>query len=227
MLPLLLVDPTSIVAFRPVSWVTIVVAYLLGSIPFGLILAKWVRGVDLRQFGSGNIGAANAVRAMGRGWGLVAFALDFLKGWAPVFFAAHFAHEEVQRLPLLMVLCGTAAVLGHCFSIYLRFRGGKGVATGCGAIVAINPLIFVAGGIVWLITVLTTRYVGFASIMMGVTFPIATWFLVGESERALLIGAVLLTVLILIRHRSNLQRMMAGTEPRAGEKRPHPARPHG
>lgn len=215
--------------FRPLSWVAIVAAYLLGSIPFGLLLAKWIRGVDLRQFGSGNIGAANAVRAMGRGWGFVAFALDFLKGWGPVFFCAHFIDEDPKMLPLLLVVCGTAAVLGHCYSIYLGFRGGKGVATGCGAIVAIDPRIFLAGGVVWLITLFTTRYVGLASIMMGLTFPIATWFLAGESERALLIGATLLTFLILVRHRSNLQRMMAGTEPRAGAKQPpsHAAKPHG
>lgn len=206
--------------FHPLSWGAVAAAYLLGSIPFGLVLAKWVRGVDLRQFGSGNIGAANAVRAMGRAWGFVAFALDFLKGWGPVFYCAHFAGEDPRMVPLLLVVCGTASVLGHCYSIYLGFRGGKGVATGCGAIVAIDPRIFVAGGIVWLITLFTTRYVGLASIMMGLTFPIATWFLAGESERALLIGASLLTLLILVRHRSNLKRMMAGTEPRAGEKHP-------
>jgi glycerol-3-phosphate acyltransferase PlsY len=227
--PILSLPADAAFVFRPLSWAVIAAAYLLGSIPFGLVLAKWIRGVDLRQFGSGNIGAANAVRAMGRGWGLVAFALDFLKGWAPVFFCAHYAGEDPRLVPLLLVVCGTAAVLGHCYSIYLGFRGGKGVATGCGAIVAIDPRIFLAGGVVWLVTLFTTRYVGLASIMMGLTFPIATWFLADESERALLIGSTLLTVLILVRHRSNLQRMLAGTEPRAGSKpsSSHAAKPHG
>lgn len=225
----LIASPASSLLSRPPAWTAIVAAYLLGAVPFGLVLAKWIKGVDLREFGSGNIGAANAVRAMGRGWGMLAFALDFLKGWAPVFFCYLAVRDEPSLLPMLQVLVGTAAVLGHCFSIYLGFRGGKGVATGCGAIVAIDPRIFLAGGIVWVVTKLTTRYVGLASIMMGLTFPVATWFLVGESERELLIGACLLALLILIRHRSNIQRMLAGTEPRAGEERnpPPAARPNG
>ena len=211
------------------AWAAVVVAYLLGSVPFGLLLAKAVKGVDLRQFGSGNIGAANAVRAMGRKWGIFAFALDFLKGFVPVL-ACRWVTSDAKQLATLQVLVGTAAVLGHCYSIYLRFHGGKGVATGCGAIVAIDPLIFLAGGCVWLITLFTTRYVGLASILMGIAFPIAVFFRADGSERELLIGASLLTLLILIRHRSNIQRMLAGTEPRAGEKpraSSEIARPHG
>jgi acyl phosphate:glycerol-3-phosphate acyltransferase len=210
---------------EPLAWAAIVGAYLLGSVPFGLLIARRVKGVDLRRIGSGNIGASNAVRAMGRKWGLSVFALDFLKGWAPVLAVAHvgFAREIV---PLLQVLVGTAAVLGHCYSIYLRFTGGKGVATGCGAIVAIEPLVFVAGGLVWLLVRYTTRYLGLASILMGATFPLAAWAL--DDTRELVVGSSLLTVLILVRHRSNIRRMLAGTEPRAGEKTDPTeiARPH-
>jgi glycerol-3-phosphate acyltransferase PlsY len=215
----------------PLAWAAIVGAYLLGSVPFGLLIAKRVKGVDLRRFGSGNIGASNAVRAMGKGWGLCVFALDFLKGWAPVLAVAHVGYGR-EIVALLQVLVGTAAVLGHCFSIYLRFTGGKGVATGCGAIVAIEPLVFLAGGLVWLVTRYTTRYLGLASILMGATFPLAVWTkseVTGKNEPELLVGACLLTVLILVRHRSNIRRMLAGTEPRAGEKSDptQAARPHG
>lgn len=215
----------------PVAWAAVAVAYLLGAIPFGLLIAMRVKGVDLRRFGSGNIGASNAVRALGRKWGLSVFALDFLKGLVPVL-ACRWIDVPADRVLLLQVLVGTAAVLGHCYSIYLRFTGGKGVATGCGAIIAVEPLVFVAGGLVWLMTRYTTRYLGLASILMGATFPIAAWVegeITKQPKPELLVGASLLTILILVRHRSNIQRMLAGTEPRAGEK-PDPskvARPHG
>jgi len=235
-LPLLLVAlagdalPVSALAFSlpPAAWVVIVAAYLVGAIPFGLLIAKRVSGIDLRQFGSGNIGTSNAVRAMGRRWGFVVFSLDFLKGFAPVL-ACRFLFRG-HDYALLQVLTGTAAVLGHCYPIYLRFRGGKGVATGCGAIVAIDPLVFISGGVVWLVTRLVTRYAGLASIMMGIGFPIATFVLDrvrGEQRPELLVGSSLLTLLIIVRHRSNMRRMLRGTEPRIGEKfENHPAARH-
>lgn len=208
---------------RATVWVMIGVAYLLGSVPFGLILARWVKGVDLRTIGSGNIGATNAVRAMGRGWGFTVFGLDFLKGFVPVFLAPRLLEHSFAEGEFLAVLVGTASVLGHCYPIYLAFQGGKGVATGCGAIVAIEPLVFVAGGVVWLLTRLATGYAGLASILMGVAFPVAAWFLGWPERRALVVGAVLLMALILVRHRSNVQRMIDGTEPNARRKGPAPA----
>ena len=119
----------------------------------------------------------------------------------------------------LAVACGAAAVLGHCFPLYLRFQGGKGVATGCGALVALDVRIFLAGAVVWLATAALTRFAGLASILMGVAFPVAAWFLAGDARPELTWGAGLLTVLILLRHRSNISRMLAGTEPRMGAKR--------
>jgi acyl phosphate:glycerol-3-phosphate acyltransferase len=205
----------------PSAWIVIAVAYLIGAVPFGLLIAKRVSGIDLRSFGSGNIGTSNAVRAMGRRWGFVVFLLDFLKGFLPVVACYGLVGDRPETLDLLQVLTGTAAVLGHCYPIYLGFRGGKGVATGCGAIVAINVWIFVSGGLVWLITRFTTRYAGLASIMMGITFPIATWIIdriMGLHRPELLVGSFLLTILILVRHRSNIVRMLKGTEPRIGEK---------
>ena len=116
------------------------------------------------------------------------------------------------------VLAGAAAVVGHCFPIYLGFRGGKGVATGCGALLGLDWRLFAIGGAVWLAVLLISRYVGLASILMGVTFPVAAGFLFGPSHPAVF-GAGALLLLILIRHRSNMARMLAGTEPKAFQSR--------
>jgi len=213
--------PAGELVLLPSAWIIVATAYLIGAVPFGLLIAKRVSGIDLREFGSGNIGTSNAVRAMGRRWGFVVFLLDFLKGFLPVVACYRLVGEHSETLDLLQVLTGTAAVLGHCYPVYLGFRGGKGVATGCGAIVAINVWVFVSGGVVWLVTRFTTRYAGLASIMMGITFPIATWVIdriLGLHRPELLVGSLLLTILILVRHRSNMKRMLKGTEPRIGEK---------
>jgi acyl phosphate:glycerol-3-phosphate acyltransferase len=205
----------------PSAWIVVTLAYLVGAIPFGLLITKRVAGIDLRTFGSGNIGTSNAVRAMGRRWGFVVFCLDFVKGFLPVLACRWLVADHTETVPLLQVLTGTAAVLGHCFPIYLGFRGGKGVATGCGAIIAIDYRVFLCGGIVWLVTRLATRYAGLASIMMGITFPITVLVLdriQDERHPELLAGSLLLLLLILVRHRSNMRRMLQGTEPHIGEK---------
>jgi glycerol-3-phosphate acyltransferase PlsY len=204
---------------EPKVWAVMVCAYLLGAVPFGLIFARWLKGIDLRTFGSGNIGATNAIRAMGRPMGYVVFALDFLKGFAPVLITKMIVEGNSSDVEFVQVLVGTAAVLGHCYSIYLRFTGGKGVATGCGAIVAIDWRVFVAGSIVWLLTRLVTGYAGLASILMGVAFPVAAWYLGWPARRALVVGAVLLMLLIIVRHRGNIHRMLSGTEPNARHKK--------
>jgi glycerol-3-phosphate acyltransferase PlsY len=204
---------------EPTAWIVIVGAYLLGAVPFGLILARWLKGIDLRTFGSGNIGTTNAVRALGRRWGFVVFALDFLKGFAPVLAAPLVIPTAEGDIEFVQVMVGTASVLGHCYPVYLGFKGGKGVATGCGAIVAIEWRVFLAGGIVWLLTRLMTGYAGLASILMGVAFPLAAWYLGWPARRALVVGAVLLMLLIIVRHRGNISRMLSGTEPNARQKK--------
>ncbi len=214
----------------PWSWVAIAVAYLIGAIPFGLILARLVKGVDIRTIGSGNIGATNAIRAMGRKWGYLVFACDFLKGFLPAWIVMHVFDSTREDIELLQVLVGAAATLGHCYSPYLGFTGGKGVATGCGGIVALSWETFVAGGCVWLATRLMTGYAGLASILMGVTFPIVVAVMYGTHRQAMLVGATALALLIVWRHRGNIQRMLDGTEPNARKKRSDPppeARPHG
>jgi len=186
-------------------------SYLLGAVPFGLLIAR-AKGVDLRRVGSGNIGATNTSRALGRGWGFLAFGLDFGKGWVPV---GAFAVWAAPDDPILAVACGLAAVLGHCFPVYLRFRGGKGVATACGAMAALDPLVCALGGLVWVVALYGVRFVGVASMAMGATYPIAAYALHPERP-AVYLGAVLFAVLIVLRHHSNIARILAGTEPRAG-----------
>lgn len=193
-------------------------SYVLGSVPWGLVLVRLVKGVDLRKIGSGNIGATNAMRAAGKPVGLAVFALDFFKGWAAVAWIA----GELAAAPATSALatgCAAASVLGHCFPAWLAFRGGKGVATGCGALVAVDPLIWVVGGVVWLITLALSRYVGLASIGMGLAFPLAAWWRTSTSGPAPTIGAALLALLILIRHRSNMRRMLCGDEPKVFVKK--------
>ena len=194
-------------------------SYLLGSVPFGLVMAKMIKGVDLRQVGSGNIGATNAMRVLGKPLGLVAFLLDFAKGLVPTLVFAKYAPELSAKTPLLAEsLCGICAVVGHCFPLYLRFKGGKGVATGCGAIVGVAPLVFVASGLVWLLFLAGFRFVSLASIAMGVAFPIAAYFIVPGAP-AFAVSCLLLTLLVVIRHRANIGRLRAGTEPRIGASR--------
>ena len=183
----------------------LVVAYLLGSVPFGLLMCRYIKGVDLREHGSGNIGATNAMRILGKPLGLVAFLCDLGKGYVP---AAVLGGGDTQWA----VACGAAAVCGHVWPIYLRFKGGKAVATGCGVLLGILPMVVVYAGLAWIVTLLLFGYVSLSSIVMGLAFPIAAWQLGGDIS--LILGSSGLTLLILVRHRSNIGRLFAGTESR-------------
>ncbi|NOT29856.1 MAG: glycerol-3-phosphate 1-O-acyltransferase PlsY [Planctomycetes bacterium] len=201
------------------GWLALLASYLLGAIPFGLLLGKLVGGVDIRRQGSGNIGATNVGRALGRPWAITAFAFDCAKGWAPAFFLPLLLAAESPHA--LRVGCGFAAVCGHVWPLYLGFRGGKGVATLCGAVLAVDPMVFLGGGVVWLATLVGTRYVGLASMLMGLSFPfLAAWRLAGRAYAGEVIwGTALLSALVFVRHRANIGRMLAGTEPKAGRRR--------
>ncbi len=195
-------------------------SYLLGAVPFGLVMVRLIKGLDLRQVGSGNIGATNAMRVLGKPLGLLAFFLDAGKGLVPtLFFATHASALDGLLAGLAASLCGIAAVLGHCFPVYLGFKGGTGVATACGAVVGVDPLVFVAGGSVWILVLLTTRFVSLASIAMGIAFPIAAALLDGDKP-AFIGSCALLTLLILVRHRVNITRIREGSETRIGKKDP-------
>ncbi|MEW6073104.1 MAG: glycerol-3-phosphate 1-O-acyltransferase PlsY [Planctomycetota bacterium] len=214
---------TALLATAP-EWIALLASYLLGAVPFGLVLGYLVRGVDIRTAGSGNIGATNAGRVLGRPWAIVAFALDFAKGWAPAGLLAPWLSPPERPGLALAVLCGAAAVGGHVWPVYLRFRGGKGVATGCGVILALDPIVFLGGGLAWLATLALTRFVGLSSMVMGAAFPLIAAWRMGGSRYGLevVLGGAALAVLVLVRHRANIRRMLRGTEPRIGA--PHRAK---
>ncbi|MEX1025722.1 MAG: glycerol-3-phosphate 1-O-acyltransferase PlsY [Planctomycetota bacterium] len=197
----------------------VVGAYFLGSVPFGWLLGK-LRGIDVRHHGSCNIGATNVGRLLGKPWGLAAFLLDFGKGWLPSAFLAGQLGGAHEPSSTAAVLAGAAAVVGHVFPIYLGFRGGKAVATGCGALVGLDPRIFVVGGIAWLVVLATTRFVSLASMAMAVAFPCAAaWFARSSPYGAEVVwGAAALTGLVLLRHRANIARLVRGEEPKFGAR---------
>ena len=201
------------------GWACLLGSYLLGAVPFSFLLVRLIKGIDLRTVGSGNIGATNAMRVLGRPLGLLAFALDCLKGFAPAFLAGRFAAPE--EASSLAVLAGSAAVLGHVFPVYLGFRGGKAVATGCGAILGLDWAVFVGGGLVWLLLLGLGRMVSLASLGMCAAF-VGVALLRREpggygSEVA--VGCAALFLLVLVRHRTNIGRILRGEEPKVGQRR--------
>ena len=188
--------------------ILLVVAYLVGSLPFGLWLARR-EGVDLRATGSGNIGATNVLRTMGRLLAAVVLALDSSKGVLAVWLAQLLSGETD-----VMVGCAVAVVIGHIWPIWADFRGGKGVATAAGAWVLLAPVAVVWSAVVFGSMVATTRYVSVGSVAAALMVPLVTILLDGNPSTST--GAVVLAALIVWRHRSNLLRLVHGTEPRIG-----------
>ncbi|MBQ3337072.1 MAG: glycerol-3-phosphate 1-O-acyltransferase PlsY [Selenomonadaceae bacterium] len=188
------------------SWAGLVIAaYLIGSIPMGLIFGKLFWKKDLRQYGSHNIGATNAWRVIGRKAGLLIFIFDFLKGQLGVLLGAC-----MFASPGAMVLGGLFAMLGHMFPIFIGFKGGKGVATALGVIAALMPKVTVIVFIIWLVLTLLTRYVSVASIVAAVLTPIlAAAF---KEPIIYFLFALVAAVVIVFRHRENIQRLKAGHE---------------
>ena len=192
-------------------------SYLLGSIPFGLLIGK-AHGVDIREQGSGNIGATNLGRALGKRWAFAAFLLDFAKGILPVILTPAIIQEaqEADGLVVITILAGTASVLGHTFPLYLGFRGGKGVATTLGVITGVAPPATHLAGIVWLGVYLKTRIVSISSLATGATLPLGIWGteLLYEQTNfsARLIFSIAIAALIFLRHRTNIVRILKGEE---------------
>jgi glycerol-3-phosphate acyltransferase PlsY len=205
--------------------VTALAAYLLGSIPTGFLVAK-SRGIDIRKVGSGNIGATNVLRVLGRPAGFFVFGMDALKG----FIAARFIGVLVYKLLIgpvaedstteefLKITGGLFGILGHNYTCFLKFKGGKGIATSAGVALALLPLALGICFVVWVILLAITRYVSVASIVAACALPVAAW-LVARSSRTMIIVAAAIAVLAVYKHRSNIQRLMNGTENRIGKKR--------
>ncbi|WP_405751428.1 glycerol-3-phosphate 1-O-acyltransferase PlsY [Anaerovibrio slackiae] len=181
------------------------ISYLLGSIPNGLILGKAIWGVDLRQHGSKNIGATNAWRTIGKAGGISIFALDFLKGAVSAYLGLHLGGSELAG-----VLCGILAIAGHSWSVFLSFKGGKGVATGLGVIAALMPMVTLIVFAVWFAIVYFTGYVSLGSIVGAALVPILTLFF-GLHTEFLILGLIA-AVFIIYRHKSNIERLLNGTE---------------
>jgi glycerol-3-phosphate acyltransferase PlsY len=206
----------------PVVWLWPIAFYLLGSIPTGYLMGR-AGGLDIRQHGSGNIGATNVWRVMGRTWGFAAFACDFLKGFLLLFLVRRieFHHAHTWSVSLLLVLCALAAVIGHNYTPWLGFRGGKGIATSAGVLGALLPWSLLVVFSLWLILVLLTRTVSIASIAAATLLGPATAFFYPRNWTYLAL-ALVAGGLAIWRHRSNIQRLLAGTEPKlgAGAKKP-------
>ena len=211
------------------------VGYLLGSIPFALLIG-FSKGVDIRKVGSGNIGATNLGRTFGSRYFLLAFFFDAGKGFLPTLLISLLAHSWPELPKWAPLLTGIAAMLGHVFPVYLKFKGGKGVATSFGVILGIWPLFTLAGlaaAGVFMVVFMIWRYISLASLAGAGTFPIFV-FLLGWSDQKilftrphlpwsdlipLLAAATLISLLIIYKHRSNIQRLIAGTELKAGRKK--------
>ena len=212
------------------TWFTnlciLIVCYCIGGIPFGLVIGK-LKGIDIRRHGSGNIGATNILRTCGKKWGYLCFALDTLKGLFPVLLTKHWVQSNhlafSDYTPILAI---SGVVGGHIWSPFLKFKGGKGVATSAGAILAISPYPGLLSLVIWYVIFLITRYVSFASIVASVSLPLIALFfdffiLKTPSQKLgtpLLIFLFLLSIGVILKHKNNIKRLLSGTEDRFDKK---------
>jgi glycerol-3-phosphate acyltransferase PlsY len=209
-------------------FILVIAAYLIGSIPFSFLVVKLAAGADIRHHGSRNVGATNVARNFGKLPGIAALLLDIAKGYAAVALArwivgrpgwpylADATHtSELYTTSLWIALAALIAVLAHMFPVWLLFHGGKGVATGTGAFLALNPMTVAGGAIVFLIVIAATRFVSLASIVSAASIPIFFHFLVHASFETIVISA-LIALAIVLKHHSNIARLAQGTERRMG-----------
>jgi acyl phosphate:glycerol-3-phosphate acyltransferase len=200
--------------------VTVLLAYLCGSTPFGLLVAKFVAGIDIRQEGSGNIGATNVGRVLGAKWGVGVLMLDALKGALPVFLIPRcMAEQGTAWFDLLQVVAGVATVVGHMFPVWLKFRGGKGVATSLGVVLVLAPLGSLAGLGGFVLCMLASRIVALSSIVAAVLFAIGQMAILSpnpfdSTKLPLSVFSLAVPALIVLQHRSNIGRLVRGEEKR-------------
>ena len=186
----------------------IIFAYLLGSVPTGYLMGAWM-GVDVRAAGSGNIGATNVARVVGKGQGILTLAADVAKGLIPVFAALQLGFTSTMA-----ALVGVAAFLGHLYPVFLKFHGGKGVATALGVYAGLAPLATLAMMVVFAAVALASRIISLGSMAAALSAPVTLWFF---SYPPAVVGlSAFIAALIILRHRGNLRRLLAGTEPRFG-----------
>jgi len=201
-----------------------IAAYLLGSIPTGFLVAR-AKGIDIRKVGSGNIGATNALRVLGKPAGILVLLVDALKGWVAVRVVAMLIVEQFSSADatdgnrvLAAILASVFAVLGHNYPCWLGFKGGKGIATSAGVLTALVPWALLIILSVWIVLFAVTRYVSIGSLAASATLPFATWLTTRDWTLTVVTGAM--GALAIYKHKGNIQRLMNGTEPRIGAKKP-------
>ena len=193
-----------------VTLLLVVVAFLLGSIPFGMVIAG-IRGIDLKKVGSGNIGATNVLRSVGKIPALLTLAGDILKGTVAVALA-----DSMVSDPLEVGIVGVSAIAGHTFSLFLRFRGGKGVATAIGVLLAYSPKVALVTVMIWLVTAGVTRYSSLGALISFTALPFTMYAIDPVGEKAAI--AAIIAVLLILRHTANIQRLIQGRESKIGTK---------
>jgi len=195
-----------------------VVGYLLGSIPFGFLLVKFFRGEDIRLTGSGNIGATNVARSGAKGLGIATLVLDAIKGLLAVAFAWWLANANSQPPLPYMSHAALAAVLGHVFPVWLKFKGGKGVATALGVFILLFPKALLVSLAIFILIVATTRFVSLGSILASIAFPIAAYFIHHPDHRTL-VPVCAVSLIVVVKHHENIRRLLAGNENRFGSRK--------
>lgn len=196
--------------------ILIIIAYLIGSIPTALIISKRFFGIDIRDYGSGNMGATNTFRVLGSRYGSIVMILDILKGMGAValyHLIPYYLHNEVERTNFMIGL-GLSAVIGHIFPVFAEFRGGKGVATLFGMLLAVQPVIAVSCVGVFLLVLYLTRYVSLSSILAALSLPVCVLWIWNENEIMYRVFALLVAALVLIVHQKNIGRILRGVENR-------------
>jgi acyl phosphate:glycerol-3-phosphate acyltransferase len=193
--------------------VSIVLSYLLGAVPFGLLFSKLFSDVDVRTIGSGNIGATNVLRAAGKNAAILTLLADGLKGLIPVLVVNRIFGNDAAT-----ALSGAAAVLGHVFPIYLRFKGGKGVATSYGVVLAVAPWIGIVCLVVWALVAFLWRYSSLSALISFACYPVLTFFSSSPPSKPYGLLSLFMFGMIYYRHRENIRRLLSGTEPRIGGK---------
>lgn len=203
----------------------ITVSYLIGSIPTAYIFGRAIKGADIRKFGSGNVGATNALRLLGKGWGITVLILDILKGFLPVVAIPGSLKGMVSLSPeVFCILIGISCICGHNWTIFLRFKGGKGVATTFGVLLGLSiqaPGIKIILGLTilaWLTVFMLTRIISLSSILAALSFPILA--ILFKQSFFLILVTILLAAFIVYRHKSNIRRILAGKESRLGARPP-------
>jgi len=193
--------------------IVIIISYLIGSIPTAYIFGRLIKKVDIRKFGSGNVGATNALRLLGKGWGITVLIIDILKGCLPVIFLGNFMQDQNLRIAI-----GLACICGHNWTIFLKFKGGKGVATTFGVLIALSltiPGLKIVLGLtilVWFITFIISRMISLSSILSALSFPVLT--IIFRQSLIIISISILLSLFLIYRHKANILRIMQGKESR-------------